>query len=169
MEQSKKKQLLHYVTIVIIIVLIYILFSVIRYFIKKHEYESHLIKPVSTIEDTIPADDISLTSASTIAEGEVSIQDAPCRLVIENKNILCDTTLPTLGYRTLDDYMNQYFNYYWNNGTNYLAEIVEGSYDEDYNFPSFKVYVPELDLEIDCYWYVAREVYHFYSRFNPEG
>lgn len=165
---KSKTQFIKYFLAIIIIFMIYILITTWKDMkMKKEMSESELI-PASKVEDTISHDDIALTAQDTMAPGEYDIQSHPDRLLIKNKSILADTTLPSYGYKTLDAYLTEYFDYYWDNGTNYYAEIVEDSFEGDYNLPSFKIYVEELDLEIRCVWYSSRQVYHFYSRLNQE-
>lgn len=160
--------MLLYIIAILLILVLFLFLSRWKEYRREKEWEEKMLIPIGEIEDTIPEDDISLTSQDTIADGEVSLQDFPDRIAIKNKSVLADTSLPSYGYKTLEAYLTEYFNYYWDTGTNYYAEVVEDSFQEDYNLPSFKLYVEELDLEIECIWYSSRQIYHFYSRFNSE-
>lgn len=101
-------------------------------------------------------------------EDESEIQDAESRIILTDITEISDNRLPPAGTALLEGYLTQYMDYYWNDGKNYFGYVVEGSYEYDVNFPTFQVYVPSLDLTIDCMYYVSREIYYFWSRFNPK-
>lgn len=167
-KMSRNKKILLSILIVIIILIGYILMVQVRANHLQSKNDENELIPRAIEEASFGYDDLALSGEDTIAEGEVTIQDFPDRIIIRNKAILMDTTLPTYAYKTLEEYLTQYMDYYWDNGINYYGEVVEDSFKEDYNLPSFKIYVEDIDLEIECEYYVSREMYLFYSRFNPE-
>lgn len=167
--KNSKGKILGCIFAILVILAVYILLTTWNDRRIQKKLEDEMPTLLGKIEEMIPDDDLALTSQGTMAEGEYNILEHPYRLLIKNRAILAETTLPTYGLETLEPYLTEYFDYYWDNGTNYYAEIIEGSFKEDYNLPSFKIYVEDLELEIECVWYSSRQIYHFYSRFNPEG
>lgn len=165
---NNRRKMLIYIVAVLLILVLFLFLSRWKEYRMEKELEEKMLIPIGEIDDRIPEDDVALSSQDTMADGEVNLQDFPDRIAIKNKSVLADTSLPSYGYKTLEAYLTEYFNYYWDTGTNYYAEVVEGSFQADYNLPSFRLYVEELDLEIECIWYSSRQVYHFYSRFNSE-
>ena len=164
---NNKRKLLLSCLGILLILLSYILLSAWRDYRNEKKIAEQMLIPIGEINDMIPTDDISLSNVGTMPEEQESLQDYPDRIAILNKSVLADTTLPSYGLKTLEAYLTEYFDYYWDTGVNYYAEVVEDSFKGDYNLPSFNLYVEELDLEIECIWYSSRQVYHFYSRFNP--
>jgi len=165
---NNRQKMLLYIIAVLLLCVLFIFLSKWKEYRIVEEIEQKLLIPIGEINDIIPEDDVALSSHDTMADYEVSLQDFPDRIAIKNKSILADTSLPSYGYKTLEAYLTEYFDYYWDNGTNYYAEVVENSFQADYNLPSFKLYVEELNLEIECIWYSSRQVYHFFSKFNIE-
>lgn len=91
------------------------------------------------------------------------------RVSIDNMRELADTGIIPEALDYIEPYLDQYFAYYLGTEDRYSAVYVKDTYKQIYDSYEFKVYVEELDLEIDCI-YVASEKYYFLeSRFNPNG
>lgn len=99
----------------------------------------------------------------------LDISENPCRVMVDNMGVLFDEGIQTAALDYLELYLNEYFNFYLDNGTNYIAEYVEGTFVPDLNFPTFHIYIEELDLDIQCVYITSKEYYRFTSRFNPNG
>ena len=157
MKATKRKKLILLISSVLISVIIILLaLNYFHVFGNKHKgIGGALIKPegdslnIGLYDDTISEQDEAFAS-----------KNAPHRVTIVN--------LDNYAVDSLEDYLDRYFDYYLANGMKYEGSIIKDSYKYNINFPSFKIYVSELDLEINCLYIVARNRYRFDSALSEE-
>lgn len=110
-----------------------------------------------------------LVADETVGIPPLDMSENPYRVMLSNPGDLLDLGIQYDAFDYLEPYLNEYFNYYLDNGTNYFAEYVEDTFVPDINFPTFHIYIEELDLDIECVYITSKEYYRFTSRFNPNG
>ena len=162
---SNHKRTILIVAILALLVLIgFILASALREKKEKEKIEESTTSFVSISENS---DEEELVA--TGPTGPTEIDDGyTYRVTITNIADLTATGIQTIALDCIEPYLNEYFNYYLQDGNHYDAVYVADSYIESYNIPQFQVYIEELDLEIDCMCILSEKYYRFRSRFNPE-
>lgn len=138
---------------------------------KKQEEKVFASSPVLIgIEQTYEENphEIGLSGLEYTPPAEGDIEEYPERVRVLNMNVLGPTSLPDIAFQTLPEYLTQYFDYYMNDKTKYTAVILEDTIKDDYNLPSFHLYIEDLDLDIECIYYSSRGFYYFFSRLNPD-
>ena len=170
MDYKTKKQAIYCMIGVLVILLILLGISGIKKFNAKKKYVEFIkTQPVLV---SFEKDSYAQEESQGDKEYEMTYDlqnEAPDRVMIENLDELAKAGLTINGLDYLEPYLTQYFDYYLQNGTNYYGKYVEDSFRSDYNFPSFTIYVEDLDLEIDCIYIIYQNLYRFTSRFNPDG
>ena len=161
---NHKKTILVIAILAILVLLGFILASVIRDKKEKKELEESTTSFVSISEKT---DEEELVA--TGPTGPAEIDDGYLyRVTITNISDLTATGIQTIALDYIEPYLNEYFNYYLQDGNHYNAVYVADSYIDSYNIPQFTVYIEDLDLEIDCMCILSEKYYRFRSRFNPD-
>lgn len=167
---SKKKQYFIYASIIILILVSAL---TITHLYSKHQSQKALedspilLGTEETMYEENPLE-IGMTAFENTPPEENALEEYPDRVLILNMSELGDSSLPDIALQSLQPYLSDYLNYYWDNGVNYEGVIVEDSYKEDFNLPSFHVYIEEIDLDIECIYHTTRHFYYMYSRLNPE-
>ena len=162
---NHKKTIFIVAILALLVLLGFILASVLREKKEKEEIEESTASFVSISEKS---DEEELVAIGPT--GPTEIEENPVyRVTITNRGDLYDTGIqgPAMDY--IEPYLNEYFNYYLQDGNHYEATYVKDSYIASYNIPRFNVYIEDLDLEIECMYIIDEQYYRFKSRFNPDG
>lgn len=167
---TKKKQYLIYVIIIAGILSLALLIM----HISKKSAEKRAAQNMPTLigtEETVLEEnpmEIGMTALETTPDQEDPTEEIEDRVIIHNMSELADSSLSNEALVSLQDYLTDYMNYYWDTDDTFDGVIVEDSYKDDFNLPSFHVYIEEIDLDIECIYHTTRHFYYMYSRLNPE-
>lgn len=128
--------------------------------------EDKIISSVNPVHITEEENlDISLVEG-TGEESQWETENFLFRVYLSNPEELYNSSLPSHGYGTFEEYFSRYINYYLPGEEHYEVQFVKGS-DHYYSAcTDFYVKLPELDIMVRCIYINSLQRYDFRSSLN---
>lgn len=109
----------------------------------------------------------ALTEGSTTGEeSQWEMEDYLFRVYLSNPEELYNSSLPSHGYGTFEEYFSRYIDYYLPGDEHYEVQFIKGS-DSSYSAcTDFFVKIPDLDITVRCIYVHSLQRYDFRSSLN---